>query len=785
MPPPVDSATVAGELAASRKVRKGTRSCWECKRRKVRCVFRSSADVRCVPCGRRGTSCQSQEHEEVLVTTSTLEERVLRLESLIGTLNEKRVPRDQHDGLPTRGNRDPEAFASPPLGTTAGKTAFSEPAFPCSHIQPPPTLEDGSSIVTAPSGRQNLPAFADPTHISATLHAELPSREDMDILMGNKRAIPFLSFSHHPESMFSAEKDKGEQVPTFIFPSVTDHPVLVARALLQLAFCLEHAASHKITTALSIPTPWKDTALRWHEIASRLVASNDVLIDSVEGLECLLVEGTYLANTGNLRRAWLVFRRAMSLAQMIGVDRVRNPPNMKVLDKRTRFSCLIIWSRLVYMERYLSLLIGMPSSTTGPFLSAENMNDGPPTARIEKAHALICGKIIKRNAMTAGPEAIRLDSVAAIREIDSDLERVANSVPSSWWQIPVLRQEMGIGEWLSAVNHAHCQIIHNSLILMTHLPNLLGDSNISHTLSSKLACMHAGREILHRYSTLRSHLKAVFCCRFVDYCAFKAALALLLVHIDSVRKENLRGILGHQRVSDRALVSTMLEVMDNLYHVSQDLLCQDAVAVTRRLLQFEEQASRDDETFSVRDMESSTDGELTSGDAASFELQIPYFGTVKITKERLRTTPIEWNGEHRRAAVGPTSHISEPLIQGSPLGTTLAESTLSPTLALNTNPTTAPGKDIPYQNKHTNLWASQVLMDQSDCMNPLIDFQNVTLDEIEMDEQPLFFAGADEWAFQGLDSAFFSNVIGSDMQNLTDELPGYPPNRRNSASVLS
>ncbi|KAI1769722.1 hypothetical protein F4818DRAFT_456676 [Hypoxylon cercidicola] len=363
-----------------------------------------------------------------------------------------------------------------------------------------------------------------------------------------------------------------------------------------------------------------------------------------------------------------------------------------------------------------------------------------------------------------GPEAIHLDSVAILREIDSDLERVASSVPSSWWQIPVLRQEMGVGEWLATVNHVHCQIIHNSLILIAHLPNLLGDGNMPRILTSKLACMHASREILHRYSALRSHLKAVFCCRFVDYCAFKAALGLLLVHIDNVQKENLRVILRHQRISDRALISAVLEIMDNLYHVNQDLLCRDAVAVTRRLLQFEEQASRDDETFRVQDMESSSNRESTGSNGTSFELQIPYFGTVKITKERLWTPRNEYNGNSPRVAVGPTTHISEPLTQESLLGTTLAGSTPSPTLALSTNLAAMPG-DALYQNRRTNEWNSQAPADQSNYMAPLIEFQNVTSEEIEMDEQRFFFAGADEWAFQGLDSAFFSSVISSDVQN--------------------
>ena len=44
-----------------RKVRKGTRSCWECKRRKISCVFASSQDATCAGCQRRRVPCVSQE----------------------------------------------------------------------------------------------------------------------------------------------------------------------------------------------------------------------------------------------------------------------------------------------------------------------------------------------------------------------------------------------------------------------------------------------------------------------------------------------------------------------------------------------------------------------------------------------------------------------------------------------------------------------------------------------------------------------------------------------------
>jgi hypothetical protein len=49
------------QAAKRRKVRKGTHSCWECKRRKVKCIFSSQDESICITCRRRGTTCISQE----------------------------------------------------------------------------------------------------------------------------------------------------------------------------------------------------------------------------------------------------------------------------------------------------------------------------------------------------------------------------------------------------------------------------------------------------------------------------------------------------------------------------------------------------------------------------------------------------------------------------------------------------------------------------------------------------------------------------------------------------
>ena len=73
--------------AKRRKVRKGTQSCWECKRRKTKCVFASSEDVICIGCQRRSVPCVSQEMPEDLSPAVTgnrqLGERIARVEGFM------------------------------------------------------------------------------------------------------------------------------------------------------------------------------------------------------------------------------------------------------------------------------------------------------------------------------------------------------------------------------------------------------------------------------------------------------------------------------------------------------------------------------------------------------------------------------------------------------------------------------------------------------------------------------------------------------------------------------
>jgi hypothetical protein len=59
-----ESSLEDGLTVKRRKVRKGTQSCWECKRRKVRCTYAVTGNATCDNCLRRKTRCTAQDYFE-------------------------------------------------------------------------------------------------------------------------------------------------------------------------------------------------------------------------------------------------------------------------------------------------------------------------------------------------------------------------------------------------------------------------------------------------------------------------------------------------------------------------------------------------------------------------------------------------------------------------------------------------------------------------------------------------------------------------------------------------
>lgn len=87
---PTMAMLTADSLVNQRKTRKGTRSCWECKRRNIRCIFLASGETTCICCQRRRVPCISQEIPESLALSGKsnrgLGDRIARIEDALNDL---------------------------------------------------------------------------------------------------------------------------------------------------------------------------------------------------------------------------------------------------------------------------------------------------------------------------------------------------------------------------------------------------------------------------------------------------------------------------------------------------------------------------------------------------------------------------------------------------------------------------------------------------------------------------------------------------------------------------
>ncbi|KAI1740058.1 hypothetical protein F4680DRAFT_419571 [Xylaria scruposa] len=611
-----------------RKIRKGTTSCWECKRRKQRCHFAIDQSRVCVSCRRRGKSCVMQQFDDPNFDpenyehiATTIEVDPTSPEDLLEILHEDAVLDSHHNDASYR------AAASSSSRSPDPSMQFFDSALVDS-TEYPTSVDLGILPSPGAGGDHNL---------SRMLHASLPSQRDADLIIGASYTPAFLQFFTLPyQRLFSGDMQPASELARL--PGPTDHPVLLARALLYLANGIQNL--HPSTfdaSSLNLGCSPTTAMARYIKIASRLVTSNDALIESLEGLECLILEAVFYINTGDLRQAWLIFRRAIGRAQLMGIH-VGQTSGFTILDPKSQSLPSMMWYRIVGQDRYLSLALGLPPGTADNlcFASQDKMPYDCATGQLERQHYDILGKIATRSA-----ESKDFPDDGFIQSIDLALQKAVHNIPPEWWLIPrasYTMQSKGVDTVsnLEDVGRILVQINHYNLLITLHLPSVLG-SRRTHTANhQQTTCLNSSRELLDRYIRLRCMRIAPFCCRMIDFSAFVACLALLSAHI--VRAQcgsNKMDALAHRRLSDRAAVEETIRLLLEVSKADSDAtLLQQAAAILRCLSTIEADvvaASND-----AAALHATTPARSSS--RRSVRVKVPFLGIVTINAKGIATS---------------------------------------------------------------------------------------------------------------------------------------------------
>ena len=542
---PWHDGTSSDEHAAKRrKVRKGTHSCQACRRRKVKCIYAAPEEVRCIACDRRGTQCISQ------CDSPGLDDAVARIgyTSHVAGAAESQLHVLDSDAVPTDAR---VTYADEPYPPFVGLPT------PVSVAASVSSTDEGANVGPKPPRFPPLSVSRAHSSVREALLCSLPCETDISILSGRVSLVSALCYqSDYKFHISGIDRPPKDQILVKSLLEPERHPTLLARQMLLFAAAIQHLPAEGVVPGLTVHQHVIMKTLA--ESAIQLVNMDDALLETLESLENLIFEIFYHLDSGDIRRAWITTRRAVTAAQMLNLHRPGYYRYTTISDTAD-LDPEIIWSTIVSMERMLSLLLGLPTSTGHTILAFQTVTD--ISALGHNLSALVgslTAKILERNQVESAVQALQMTS-----EIDQQIISTAEQMPSSFWRPLALKGlDKDSSAALSETRRAFGHMCYYSLVVQLHLPYMLSPHDAAQSLHSKIACVNASREILTREIELRTHDAVSARCRLSDFLALVAGTALVLGHVirHAGQPSASDTLLAHQRLSDRAL---------SLIHISE------------------------------------------------------------------------------------------------------------------------------------------------------------------------------------------------------------------------
>lgn len=418
-------------------------------------------------------------------------------------------------------------------------------------------------------------------------------------------------------------------------------------------------------------------------------------MESLEGLEILVDEACFHINLGDLRAAWLIFRRALAIAQLLGLPRWTGRGGCREES---------IWFNLITGDRFLSLMLGLPfavadnSFTRGPQLIAD-----APLTQLDHIHSMLMGRIIARNVdmKRCGllgnyerNEDNLYDDWKETQDIDYALKQTSRTFPTIWWMLPDINEAATEADRTEISHRVIAQIQQHLLLIALHQPylihQLLAPPTAPRPLSSRSSfdeiysqtvVLSSSREVLSRVIALRKfHRELSY--RALDDKAFTASTMLLLIHLNGHRLGRAN-VHEHQRMHDLGLINDLISSIEEISCSYPDMQSSSALEVLRKLVQIEEDSANGIDHFTwIEEGPTGTNDVKSRINKEGFSLSMPYVGTIWMARKQPENSqPLAYLNlnsvsvaEHNATEYGHTSNIAEHRSRShalTPLGSSL------------------------------------------------------------------------------------------------------------------
>ncbi|KAK3307719.1 uncharacterized protein B0T15DRAFT_530980 [Chaetomium strumarium] len=661
------------------QARRGTSSCHECRRRKVRCDYDPESSSSCTPCQRRGRECMPQLKQAFDYGAGTsdryrqVRRRLVHLEALVDQL------------LQQPGAAAVRARAETFVGGRRGRPGAAEilASRDSSGGVVHAVREATHEIINRASDRTlaRVPATGSQTAIATNtnstaasldaltrlLRSLFPPQETVFLIVarGNFAGSPLRQFQKAHGFIMEDVGGSGsssQETHLDMIPSPTAaNPLVLARKLVELAIYLQqlghddgNGPAHSAAAACFV------------DAASRHVTSRtDNLLCCLDGIELLMLEGVYHVNAGDWRRGWQEFRRALRIACAMGLGRPRDGANCD----RSRWGGGMskaeegVWFRLVYSDRYMSMILGLPPAVTNDG-ALGTMDTGTQLRRLERVHAIVTGRIALRNEQLR--RAGFWDGVlggqgadTAYREtlqIDDEMKQAVLLVSAGLWALPAVSAADSTTPPATAAQVKEItprlliQVKHFNLLVLLHFPYLMRslDDRKSPRLGwtggrqeptegcysySRLTAVHASREVLSRFLMYRTLGHVPLFSRGFDFMAVTAAVVLLLSHLDDhcLGRGN---VLEHQRPGDLHMLACVAACFEAADAWGTDPLSRSAAQLLRTLAGAESDAAQRLHEYLIW-REDGPVGQMGYGVAEEpngLRLTVPHFGIIHVVR---------------------------------------------------------------------------------------------------------------------------------------------------------
>lgn len=618
-------------------MRKGTKSCLECRRRKIKCTFEPGRTAVCNECFARGSTCIDQEHGDIQTYTQqsveqssySLRERVTQLEGLVKQVLYRNPDGQSADGSPSMDRTQVDAQAAEVLKSLKTGAAPASPAVEES-IYLPGGLRDEAPALTlfdnaVISRKDSAPAVSRAQYnksktVIAALNHLLPSPHDLEII---------LETSHEWwtiwRKMFPQITDKRcETMKQSVSHSLrSEKPAEIAKIMLCIAISIHQMPNGFEWSRLQLRETRSQLIEKYVAAVNKLIVSDDEIAATVEGIECMALEAKYQVNMGRPRRAWLLYTRAISFAQLLGFHRLANHPNKNGNEYKRQVG---IWAHLVLGDRFMSLILGLPYSVPDAFCMPY-LNDmpSPSTAAPPPANAgeallqrmmPIVSRLVDRN------QSVTPMAYSATLSLDQQLDDVLADQDPAWWTTEMIPGQQTEDHF----DRLQAQFFHYQIKVLLHMPFMLRPhhTNDKRYQYSHNQALEGARGMIRYYAALRTNTSVgPYICKLIDFQTFTAAMLLLLNLCGYSAQHRQAGATNSPELEQDQLDSELIDQTISLLRGAAEevggVVAAQSAQALEMIARVRHMTPEMAKACTQEEMERST-----------CQVSIPYFGTITI-----------------------------------------------------------------------------------------------------------------------------------------------------------